>query len=237
MYLGFIEKYDFNFKKTIVSLTMVIISLLLMKDSTYFYKCVCFPIITGFSLYIHFTKSDFKRLFFKFPKTIYIKTPYVKNKKINARYKETGIMFLLIKIIIISLMVSILSALLGQLLGVNINSHTTSGNLEKTKEFFMYGWISLIGEEFLKYNILFPFVFLTSKKFSLKVSILISSIVACAIFGLLHFGAYGWNIYHLIFVIGLSSLIWLYAFYKTGNISTTIFIHIMYDFIVFAIAM
>lgn len=95
----------------------------------------------------------------------------------------------------------------------------------------------LLGEEVIKISIFFliykGFDFKEEKAKSFWISWLISSIL----FGLLHLSTYGYNYFHCIVVIGLSTMGYALLWKKTSSPLMLYIVHISYDVLLIAIAL
>ena len=127
--------------------------------------------------------------------------------------------------------VSILSAL----------SMPTAGNAIFGVNMDLAFWINVIlqlmGEELYKL-LVFLIVMALVYRFTnrRKIAMICGIIVAIFSFGLLHYSAYAGNLAQIIFVIGLGSLIYLYAYLKTKNIVVSYMVHLLIDGLPFLIA-
>ena len=103
-------------------------------------------------------------------------------------------------------------------------------------------WISmliqLMGEELIKviaFLMIMTLIYKISKK--RKLSMTIGVIASLLLFGMLHYSAYDGNMIQIIFVIGLGSLFYFFAYLKTKNVMISYIIHVLIDGLIFLMVM
>lgn len=98
--------------------------------------------------------------------------------------------------------------------------------------------IQLIGEEFLKIFMLLIVMYVVYKSTNNRgLSISLGVIITLLIFGLIHYEAYNGRILQILLLQGLGSIFDLYAYMKTKNVVVSYIVHVIVDYIPFALAM
>ena len=69
-----------------------------------------------------------------------------------------------------------------------------------------------------------------------KVSMIIGVLAALLAFGALHYYSYSGNWPQIIFIIGIGSLFYFYAYLKTKNVMVSYIVHLLIDGIIFVCA-
>ncbi|GKQ42402.1 hypothetical protein RD055328_03250 [Companilactobacillus sp. RD055328] len=99
-------------------------------------------------------------------------------------------------------------------------------------------WISLIGEELIVASVALPiYTWLANTKLSRRDAWIIALIISSVFFGMLHLPTYDWNWYHAIVIIGLVRVPFSIVWRKTDSLLGGILAHIIYDYVLIAIAM
>ena len=99
-------------------------------------------------------------------------------------------------------------------------------------------FIQLIGEEFLKIFMLLIVMYVVYKSTNNRgLSISLGVIITLLIFGLIHYEAYNGRILQILLLQGLGSIFDLYAYMKTKNVVVSYIVHVIVDYIPFALAM
>ena len=128
-------------------------------------------------------------------------------------------------------MISI-GVLFESILGINIVStiSNTAGNLDLV--FLIFEFIQIIGEELFRV-ILFLVVLTICFKYSgnRKTSIIIGTIIALAVFGLMHINSYP-NILYCFVVMGIGNFFELYPYLKSKNVLLSIIVHFILNIII-----
>ena len=102
--------------------------------------------------------------------------------------------------------------------------------------FWINVFIQIMGEELFKLSLFLLLMFLIYKLAkNRKMSIVLSVLITLLVFGLMHHTAYADSWLQIIFVIGLGSVFYLYAYLKTKNILTSYIVHLLIDLIVFTL--
>ncbi|MGL6298320.1 MAG: CPBP family glutamic-type intramembrane protease [Methanobacteriaceae archaeon] len=139
---------------------------------------------------------------------------------------------LIILLIIGQLIFSIIFGLLLSKFGVMSNPNPIFNEFSNIFTWIMIP-IQLFGEELLKIIpfliVLFIFTKITNNR---KLGVIIGTLVALVIFGLLHMSAYG-NLVSILILQGLGSIFCLYGYLKTKNIFVSYAIHIIFDMVAF----
>jgi len=103
--------------------------------------------------------------------------------------------------------------------------------------FWINTFIQIMAEELLKLILLLIIMFIvyyfTQNR---KKSVIISVLLTLLIFGLLHHTAYNNSWAQIIFIIGLGSFFYLFAYLKTKNIVNSFIVHLMIDWFAFGMA-
>lgn len=223
-----IKFHNYTWQRLTISLFLVSIAFYLYQIVNGILGSTIFLILTTIAFGIQYEKQTVKRMF---PK---LKPSYefqVFKKKINV----STVTFILFMVLIGYIFMSFSSMIL-EIAGVKQINHKGLTDASKIMWSLPYKWIGLIGEEFLKYCIFFPLAHFLNKKNKIIIAFVLSAIITETVFGLLHFNVYEWNLAQMIIVIGWSSLVWYYALYKTESIRSTIWIHIIYDYTIYIVA-
>lgn len=102
--------------------------------------------------------------------------------------------------------------------------------------FWINVFIQIMGEELFKLSLFLLLMFIIYKLAkNRKMSIVLSVLITLLVFGLMHHTAYADSWLQIIFVIGLGSVFYLYAYLKTKNILTSYIVHLLIDLIVFTL--
>ncbi|CAI8920920.1 CPBP family intramembrane glutamic endopeptidase [Priestia megaterium] len=91
--------------------------------------------------------------------------------------------------------------------------------------------IQLLGEEILFFSAFFLSLKLFTKRKEPQyvLSVWISGLIACLVFGLAHLWTYDFNVIQCVIVIGLPSIIKIVLYLKTRNLWSTYLAHLFYD--------
>lgn len=141
---------------------------------------------------------------------------------------------LILIILVLSLVYAIAMSNLIDILGIVVGGYSAS-------DLPLSLWVGLpfglLSEEFFKI-----FLFLAILAFSYtisknrKISIVISAIVTCICFGLIHYLTY-LNIISVLLIQGGGTAFDIFAYVKTKNIWVTYIIHLLYDIIIFTLVL
>ena len=85
-----------------------------------------------------------------------------------------------------------------------------------------------MGEELFKIILLIVLMFVFYRFLNRKQSIIISMILTCIVFGLMHAGYYG-GILQVVLIQGLGSIFEVHLYVKTKNVMASYTCHIIYD--------
>lgn len=169
---------------------------------------------------------------------LYLERYYLENNIILRGLKKS------IKYMAIVLIMEFIFAIIGTVIiskvaelnqNINIIAFEHSGNMEIVIILIALLW-SLMGEEGGKLAF-----FLLSDKY-LKIfpenenkRYYFIWFIDCLVFGLCHLSAYGNNIFQVIFVIGIPSIVYGYLWKKTKNPFIMWITHAIYDYLIFAV--
>lgn len=221
--------HKYSWKRLIVSYIFLLVGLILLSLKNPFISNLMFFLFTGLALLIQFDREKLKRMFDKLEPTY---TFDISGKSVTFN-KFSMILTTTFSGYIIAMLLNILLTKVG----LSSNAHVAFDKPYQLLNELPYMWIGLIGEELLKCCILFPMFSLLSRKYTVLKAFIFSAFITNSIFGMLHFGAYGWNLPQLLLMIGLPSIIWYVALYKTQSLRSVIAIHITHDYIVFSAAL
>lgn len=139
-----------------------------------------------------------------------------------------------IKIIIACLIAYFIYSIVMGILLENLGlAPTTNAAVESNMDlvFWIMTFIQLLGEELFRASIFLIMMHALFNIASRKLSIILSTIVALLIFGLMHVNTYGGALAHIILIIGLGGIFYFYAYLKTKNVILSYIIHILIDVI------
>ena len=123
-----------------------------------------------------------------------------------------------------------------ELIGIQTAANASNGAVDLL--FILISFIQIIGEELIKVIVFLIAMFLVYKiTNNRKLSIVISTAIALLIFGLMHYSAYNGNLIQIIFIIGLGSVFYMYAYLKTKNVVVSYLCHIIIDGLVFGLTL
>jgi len=109
------------------------------------------------------------------------------------------------------------------------NNSSTVGNSVQILDRILL-LIQLIGEELFKFMILILVMSVIYKSTNKrKTSIIVGVIVTLFLFGIVHVGAYNFNMLQCLGLIGLGSIFYLYPYLKTKNLTLAYIVHVLID--------
>jgi len=223
-----IRFHNYTWQRLTISLFLVSLAFYLFQAFNGILSSIIFLILTMIAFAVQYDKQTVKRMFPKLKSSYEIQ---VFNQKKNI----SAVTLILLMVLIGYTFMSFLSMILD-ILSVKQTNHAGLADINKIIWSLPYKWVGLIGEELLKYCVFFPLAHYLNKKYKLIIAFILSAFITETLFGLLHFNMYEWNVVQMIVVVGWSSLVWYYALYKTESIRSTIWIHILYDYIIYIIA-
>ena len=140
---------------------------------------------------------------------------------------------LIITLIVLELIFSIAIAfIMKSVFNIHGQTNPAIGNLDNII-FWIKFPLQIFGEELLK---IIPFLIFLTIFYKItdnrKISIVISTVVALIIFGIMHLPTYN-NLIYSIIVIGFGSIFTMFGYLKTKNIFVSYLIHLLFDLIPF----
>lgn len=143
---------------------------------------------------------------------------------------------LIIIVFVLSYIYTILMGFILLKFGIHIHNNPVDSQLGS-----IFFWISfpfqIFGEELIKLFIFLIVLFgVYSSSKNRKLSIVIAMLVTAIFFGLLHIEAYK-NIFSVILIQGLGSLLMIYAYVKTKNMLVSFIPHLLFDLLSFLLTM
>ena len=162
---------------------------------------------------------------------------YISNGKFNLVFKrfQKGDFKFIIKIVIIGIFFSIAILTIVETLGMTVPENQISKLLDSLSFWIAFPFNILI-EEFIKlgpFLAILAFLYQTTKL--RRFSIIIATIITLGYFGLLHAESIE-TIIPSVIIIGIPSVLDVYAYIKTKNIMVTYLTHIFFNIVLYGIS-
>ena len=157
-------------------------------------------------------------------------TLYVLGSKWNLMFRKIRRKDILpiIVLFILEFIYAMLILYILESLGLTAATPASQFNTSTTLISFINMAIQLMGEELFKIILLIVLMFVFYHFLNRKQSLIISMILTCIVFGLLHAGYYG-GILQVVLIQGLGSIFEVYLYVKTKNVMVSYTCHLIYD--------